>query len=482
MGDKWHLTLGTDREIRWGKNRVPALLLTVFREEDKYMHEPYAIAIDEFNARPDDTPDPQDDLDEGARDETALNRWSADDDPDEGGEGDHPGGIWEEFDSIPRTDLYGYAAPVATIVTRLDLMGFDASRCTDELREYFELSYEPGNDLYDLVHSSDTAPLTCAELVDIGLRAYRDTWGTDPRTRDLSRLEQLCLEVFDFVREREYEHDQDPRLLLGALLHGIDPTTQLRLDLSDLLHAGYYFDRHEKLSATALEELQAAAESTGPIIVITEGVFDVEVLTRGLRLVRPDVAGYFTFLDMKQTNAAGGTDRVVANVKAFAAAGVMNRVVALLDNDAAGHAAERQLAKVALPDRFRVRRLPYLDYARNYPTLGPSTPSGSGDDVNGRACSVEFYFGLDCLRDPHTGTLVDVRWTSFLQGDVREYQGELVDKKNVQDRIRTMLTDAEAGITPLDDRWDALRAVARTLVDAARGKPHPAPNRATTQR
>lgn len=194
----------------------------------------------------------------------------------------------------------------------------------------------------------------------------------------------------------------------------------MTLDLSDLLSAGYC-NSTEDLSAQAIHELSLMTASTGPIVVITEGKFDAQVIPRALRLVCPEVAGYFKFWDLETTKAAGGTDQVVKNMRSFAAAGVMNRVIGILDNDTAGRHAENQLARTPLPDHYAVCRLPDLDYARSYPTLGP--PALRLTTSRGRACSVEFYFGRDCRRGPD-GTLLPVRWKSLIDS-MTEYQGEL---------------------------------------------------------
>jgi hypothetical protein len=235
--------------------------------------------------------------------------------------------------------------------------------------------------------------------------------------------------------------------------------------MSELLMAGY-FESSEAVSTEALQQLRDEMASSGPIIVITEGKYDSRVLGRALRIVRPDIAGYFTFWDLEETKAAGGTDQVVANLRSFAAAGVMNRVIALVDNDAAGLAALKTLANPALPKNYIARNLPDLDYARAYPTHGPSGPSQ--DDVNGRACSVEFYFGLDCLIGPDRNP-VPIQWTS-LNKSVNTWQGELQNKRYVEERIDALLDAAEAGQVPLDERWDPLREIAQILIDAAQSR------------
>ncbi|WP_433355493.1 HEPN/Toprim-associated domain-containing protein [Microtetraspora malaysiensis] len=444
MGDRWHLLL-EDLQIDGGKNSIPSRLMTVFQEEDKYMHVEWARHVDEINARPHD-------------DDASIDSFL------------------EDFDTEETNDLFGYQAPVRTIVTRLDLMGFTAERCKREMQECVaELLAYDGEDsivVYDnLGREASRYDISAAEIVNVGLSAHlkRSTRGSVHRPK-LTDLEERCIKYVDLL----FETDEDPRLLLGALLDGQDPEKRLRLDLSDLLHAGYFTSDGE-LSAQALQELREETSSTGPIIVITEGKFDSRVLGRALRIVRPDIAGYFKFWDLGTTKAPGGTDRVVANLRSFAAAGVMNRVIGLVDNDAAGLAAEKQLRSTPLPKHYSICRLPNLDYAHSYPTHGPS--GKSEDDINGRACSIEFYFGTDCLQGPDN-ELIPVRWKA-LNDAVQEWQGELSNKPYVQARIEALLDKTESGVAVVDGRWDPMRGIANALVQAAQSRYEPAPPTST---
>ncbi|MEU3862496.1 hypothetical protein AB0F03_35060 [Streptomyces sp. NPDC028722] len=447
MGDKWFLFLGEDK-ISAGKNHIPAKLMTIFQEHDKYMDEEWASQVDAINARDINLIDPVD--------ETGA--------PPEAYEG-MPG--WEEYVEAVEGDMsraFGYSATVETVAKRLSLMGFtphrskqEMSSCLRELREFDgdDAIYvrEPGATEH-VRHTID-----CEEVVEIGLRALITSSKSTEVKEPLTGLEAACLDALELFRE----HDEDPRTLLAALLDGQATDTIVRLDLHDLLSAGY-FTRHDTVSDVALQELAVEMASSGPIIVMTEGTTDARFLQRGLQIVTPDLAGYFTFLD-PDAKAAGGAPELVKSLRAFAAAGIMNRVIALVDNDAAGRQAVKTLSSAPLPGRFKVCLLPDLDYVKDYPTLGPT-----GDtryDINGRACSVEFYFGLDCLLTA-SGEPLPVRWTGF-NNAINDYQGELVprDKKTVQERIDQMLTSAEAGRSPLDDRWDAMRKIAQTIIAAA---------------
>ena len=134
----------------------------------------------------------------------------------------------------------------------------------------------------------------------------------------------------------------------------------------------------------------------------------------------------------------------------------------------------REAPPVALPPEVLSKRCslsrtkpPDLDYAQSYPTLGPS--GASSDDVTGRACSVEFYFGQDCLLGPD-GKLVPVRWKSHID-PMNDYQGEVANKPYVQERIKEMLREAEEGEKPLGSEWDPMRSLAETLISLAEPEP-----------
>ncbi|MFE5331338.1 hypothetical protein ACFRCG_33630 [Embleya sp. NPDC056575] len=440
MGDRWQLLLG-ERQIRDGKNKTRAKLMTVFREEDKYMNVDWVRQIDEWNAH--------------AASEDGIATW----DDIEGIEGPDTG------------DIFGYRTTVQTAIIRLTLMGFDPERCRRQLIDDLDERTDDGvlvltgHPQGPLSRPRNEYKIAVEEVIDTGIEAYLkgtglpywdSRWSEEPHPL-LTELEELCTHEVNWF----FDHS-DPRLFLGLILRSQDPQAVLQIDLSGLLSAGY-LNSTEAVSTEALQQLRDETASSGPIIVITEGKFDSRVLGRALRIVRPDVAGYFTFWNLEETKAGGGTDRVVINLRSFAAAGVMNRVIALVDNDAAGLDALKKLANPVLPRNYVACKLPDLDYARSYPTEGPS---GSGcDDINGRACSVEFYFGLDCLLGDD-GQAVPVVWTS-LNKSTRTWQGELRDKTSVQARIEGLLDAVEAGRTPLDERWNPFREIAEVLTEAA---------------
>jgi hypothetical protein len=119
----------------------------------------------------------------------------------------------------------------------------------------------------------------------------------------------------------------------------------------------------------------------------------------------------------------GGASSLVSIVKAFAGAGITNRVIALFDNDTATSEALRGLQLVPLPKNLAVLRCPDLTFLRAYPTVGPTGLSNV--DVNGLAAGVELYLGVDILAA--SGSLEPVRWREY-SDTIRRYQGEVGNK------------------------------------------------------
>lgn len=155
--------------------------------------------------------------------------------------------------------------------------------------------------------------------------------------------------------------------------------------------------------------------------------------------------------------------------KGMAAARVMNRIVAVLDNDTAGRVAAKQLADLAFPARIVVTNLPDVAYVALYPTLGPGGFATA--DLNGRASSIEFMFGDDILRDTD-GALFPVRWQSFIE-TVAEYQGRLDSnhKTIVGQRIDQALAEASSNAMS-EQVLGGCRRLADMLLVAADPPPH----------
>ena len=192
-------------------------------------------------------------------------------------------------------------------------------------------------------------------------------------------------------------------------------------------NAGYY-DRTEQLTQIALADFSKEYLVSSTIIVLTEGSTDANALSQTLALLYPHLSEYYSFLDFGMSNMEGGAANLVRMVKAFIGSGIINRVIALFDNDTAAQVAMRGFQSLSIPENITIMRYPPISYAEDYPTIGPQGVSNM--NVNGLAGSLELYFGEDVLRDS-SGQLTPVQWKGYDQR-LGQYQGELVNKSALQ--------------------------------------------------
>lgn len=428
MSDRWWLHRG-GTEIQRGRNEEPLSLLTIFTEEDKYANQAWLDAIDRLEGQYAPEDEGQQELDEI---------------------------LVEEADG---RDVLGYRAKVSRIRARLALMGFTATACRHELSSAIDemLADEDPSDTLEVTDRDGevVASIPRSEILDRGLA----TWENENPYGSLSALDRKCAGYIDIFIDSGF----DRRTFLAVQLEAAHADEEVRLDLHDLYNAGY-FNGVENITQLAADELAVSVSSGGPIIVVTEGVTDARFLQRALELVAPHVSHMFRFFD-KDAGVEMGAAQVVRTLRSFAAAGVTNRVVGVLDNDAAGRVAAKNLAAKFRPANNRYFLLPDVPYGSYYPTYGPN---GDADlDINGRAVSIEFQFGIEqlCLS---SGTPARVEW-SGREASIGVYQGSLPkkDKEAVQENILSFLASASPVHDPEEEPWPVIHALVNRLLEAA---------------
>lgn len=430
MSDRWWLRRG-NTQIQWDRNDEPLALLTVFTEDDMRVDEEWLQALQ----RLDDSAYGPEDGDQQEADQLRL-------------------------ESTGPARTFGYQARAAAVRTRLALMGFSAEACRRELLMALMDSFdgdEQRGSLRVAVGKNDDEfiDIPWTDVLDRGLIAYEQNQVerlTDP-------VDRVCADqLSDFV-----EAGVDRRVLLALQLASADDDTEVWLDLHDLRAAGY-FAEIESITQLAVDELAASVSSGGPIIVVTEGITDAAFLKRALELVAPHISHMFRFFDT-DSGAEMGAAQVVRTLRSFAAAGITNRVVGVLDNDSAGRVAVRNLLSKPRPANNRYMLLPDVSYGNAYPTVGPS---GNMDlDINGRAVAIEFQFGAEQLTMPD-GTLARVAWGG-MESSIGEYQGSLLasDKRVVQANIERFLADASPQHDPGEGPWPTIHALIDRLLEVA---------------
>lgn len=400
-----------------------------------------------------------------------------------------PAGAWVLPSEAPavRVDEYGvtqldhaYVAPAQVIRDRLEIMGFTLQRTRDHyemrradeietLRSYVAESRREGEEpLFE-----ESLRLLEALTFDgwlAGVRWLKErgvlfTWSNGKIPED---LRDFCVSPADapvdvrFMLDESDEGEHwkrfyatDTRFIVRAVLEVCRDDSLFTQDITDLVH-GEYYGPDNRVAEDARAALTADYPVNSRILVLTEGVTDQKFLEGSLQLLYPHLAPYYSFMDFAAMAVPGGAGALVAAVKSFAGVGITNRVVALLDNDAAGRDAARVLATVSLPSNFRVLTYPRLPAAAAWPTSGPT--GSLTMDVNGLAGSIELYLGDDVLRRPN-GELTPVQWLALLPG-VGAYQGELLDKPDIQKRFRGKLALAREDSTLVETLdWSGLRLI-----------------------
>lgn len=319
-----------------------------------------------------------------------------------------------EIDGYEGMASYVLQASAGVIARRLDLLGFTMAVANDAYST--GLSQEEGAD-DDYEWPADLQ----AWQADVFARAARHE-ATSSQGRVIAG---------HWVWEEHFLGfpNADFLTVLGALVDAADQLEVVKLDLTDMIEGGY-------LEPDPIELCRV--DERVPVVVLTEGKSDARLLHLVLDVLFSEYAAFVRFLDYDFARAAGGTGEVVRFVKMFAGSGIKNRVVALFDNDTAGHQALAELGQ--LPDNVFAMSLPSLPMFRAFPSTGPDGHGAS--DVDGRACSLELYLGRDALTGPD-GRLRPVRWTGFNE-KLGQYQGEISSKGEVQKRFEEILACVRA--------------------------------------
>ena len=157
-------------------------------------------------------------------------------------------------------------------------------------------------------------------------------------------------------------------------------------------------------------------------LIATEGSSDTHILEHAFSMLRPGINDFFRFIDMSDGHPFPGTGNLVKFARGLAKIDVHNQVVFLLDNDAEGMLAYKEIRSLSLPPNMRATHLPPLDELRAIPARGPEGVRPT--DINGRAAAIECYLDFDAPGPPSP----EIRWTNYKK-ELDAYQGALCHKQ-----------------------------------------------------
>jgi HEPN/Toprim N-terminal domain 1 len=376
----------------------------------------------------------------------------------------------EEYDDF--TIVY-YDAPVNVIKDRLTTLGYTLNNSKEGLINWINGHISHYKKIVDEHNETNITTHTSTSYVEhcIQILSLLETLTSEIYIQCLSTIHENNLQYsFSALEDEPYRNTHiglvlnndllefpalDCRISIRLALEGINPNERLVYDLTDMI-AGDLFDSDDDLTAIALHDSKLQYNSLAKTIILTEGRTDSWILNDSLQILYPHLANYYSFLEFDNSRVGGGVGNLSNIVKAFSAAGVANRVIALFDNDTAAHAAISNLNKVNLLPTIKVLTLPSIELLRNYPTIGPNGQQNM--DVNGIAASIELYFGEEVLK-LNEEELTPIQWTGY-NSNLKKYQGEVLRKKELQDKFKNKLEKAKnKKDESVDDSWDDIRNI-----------------------
>lgn len=361
-----------------------------------------------------------------------------------------------------------YQCKARTVKKRLDILGFDLESTIGD----FDLNRQAEIQKYEEWSKDEDESIwieTIETLKSSGFKNYIDSYKTifKESTHAFYYKDKHPgpTGLIKYILEAQYDDSymgfpcSDIRYFFRAFLEVVPEGSSVILDMTDLVNSGYYrFD--DDIINIAYQELTADYPVNAKIIVLCEGSSDKSILERSIKLLYPDYSDHYSFMDFNVSNVKGGAASLVETLKAFMAAGIENRIIALFDNDTAARSARKPLAEIDLPDHIKVISYPSYELLNSYPTIGPGGIQEL--DVNGLAGSIELYLGEECIKDSGN-QLYPVQWKGYMQ-DLDAYHGEVINKSQIQKKFYRKLEDCELNqdhITAYD--WEGLNFIIESL-------------------
>lgn len=330
----------------------------------------------------------------------------------------------------------GLSRPLASIVDRLDLLGHTLAHTRREYAYFadlndFDASTYTFEDLQQALASIDVSALS-ADYGEGG-----EDFGKFFRRQLAPRL-GLPESDWDFAGGMENLSSWTILRLLAA-----NPTAKE-------LPVTWAFNDLEDAGWASRETFVRALDQKHRFLVVTEGSSDASIIRHALKILRPQIADFFHYVDMQEGYPFSGTGNVLRFVQGLISISVMNNVIVLFDNDAEGAATYKRCSAMKLPTNMRILKLPDLPEFDAFPSAGPTGEAAA--NINGKGAAIECYLDLEAG--------AKVQWGGY-HSDAQAYQGALVDKQ----RYMRAFLDQKAKVDGYD--YSKIERVLDMLVAAA---------------
>lgn len=315
-------------------------------------------------------------------------------------------------------EFKGYRQTVKVCKDRLEIFGASSKKAKKDFQLGKKLSRQEG--IYNFSLSTITYDQYLAEIKSI----------IDTKEITYDQLNENFRESLTSGELGIYGFSLDSHL--HSILNVLSDNDIVEYDLTDVINGGW------------VDEDQAKNIDYEKIIILTEGKSDVEFISKSIEKLYPHLNYYYHFIDFDEYKVESSASALVKLITSFAAANVKHPIIALFDNDTAGLKEMKKLTSKSVPPNIRILKYPDITIAKKYPTVGPTGKKKM--NVNGLACSIEMYFGVDVLT--RNNELIPIQWKGFEEKE-KKYQGEIADKNYVQETFRKKLEKTE--VTEIKD-------------------------------
>lgn len=309
-------------------------------------------------------------------------------------------------------EFKGYRQTVKVCRDRLEIFGASSKKAKKDFQQGKKISRQEG--FYNFSLSSITYDQYLAEIKSI----------IESKEITYDQLNENFRESLTSGELGIYGFSLDSHL--HSILSVLPDNDFVEYDLTDVINGGW------------VDEDQAKYVDYEKIIILTEGKSDVEFISKSIEKLYPHLKDYYHFIDFDEYKVESSASALVKLITSFAAANVKHPIIALFDNDTAGLKEMKKLTSKTVPLNIKILKYPDITIAKKYPTVGPTGKKKM--NVNGLACSIEMYFGVDVLT--RNNELIPIQWKGFEEKE-KKYQGEIADKNYVQETFRKKLRKTE---------------------------------------
>lgn len=337
----------------------------------------------------------------------------------------------------------GYSKKLSEVKERLELLGYSKhnletlfKKIVDDYPNYYSPISFTFDDLIDIFSSIDIKEYKNKfKEGDYGLGEY--TLEHILNNHIFNNLRKLLPNnsIYDYS---DFFENIDVNFLLRLFMEN-PKNLELNLEwrTEDVIAGGYVNDICPKL------------DDSDKFLIVTEGTSDTFVIQKALKLLKPDILDFFTFVDMEDNYPFTGTGNLFRFCQGLSSIKIQNKVLVIFDNDLEGVSNFNKVKNLKLPKNMGVMKLPESKCFDNFLTIGVS--GESQQNINGRAVAIECFLDFTKTKKPFHR----VRWTNYIK-DKDDYQGSLEDKESYIKPFKNLRDKDEYDFSKLKILVDAI--------------------------